>query len=155
VGGLTLRPARVDEAATLSELALRSKAHWGYDEEFLDACRAELTVTVASIDTGAVTVAVVGEVIAGFSARVDEPPVRELDALFVDPPFIGQGIGAALFAAFRAEAVADGCTRLRIGADPNALGFYERQGAVVVGERPSESVPGRRLPLLELDLTAD
>jgi GNAT superfamily N-acetyltransferase len=139
----------------LSALALRSKAHWGYDDAFLDACRAELTVTVASIDAGAVTVADVGEVVAGFSMLVDDPPVRELDALFVDPPFIGQGVGAALFAAFRGAAVADGCMRLRIEADPNAVGFYEHQGAVIVGERPSGSIPGRTLPLLELDLTTD
>ena len=31
-----LRPARPGEAAALSDLALRSKAHWGYDQAFLD-----------------------------------------------------------------------------------------------------------------------
>ena len=34
-----------DEAAALSGLALRSKGYWGYDAAFLDACRAELTLT--------------------------------------------------------------------------------------------------------------
>lgn len=38
-----IRPARAGEARLLSELALRSKAHWGYSKEFLEAVRAELS----------------------------------------------------------------------------------------------------------------
>ena len=41
---MEIRPASAGEAAALSALALRSKAHWGYDAAFLDACRAELTL---------------------------------------------------------------------------------------------------------------
>ena len=41
---LTIRAARVGEAGFLSELALRSKAHWGYDAAFIEACRDELSV---------------------------------------------------------------------------------------------------------------
>jgi GNAT superfamily N-acetyltransferase len=149
-----LRPARPDDADELSELALRSKAYWGYSNDFMEACRAELTVPRASIDAARVIVAVVGDVVAGFSTLADDPPVRELEALFVDPPFIGHGVGGALFDGFVVAAVSDGFARVRIEADPNALGFYEHRGAVIVGERPSGSIPGRTLPLLELDLTA-
>jgi hypothetical protein len=39
-----IRPAEPVDAAALSELALSSKAVWGYDAAFLAACRAELTV---------------------------------------------------------------------------------------------------------------
>ncbi len=39
-----VRPARPGEAPRLSQLALRSKAYWGYDAEFLDRCRGELEV---------------------------------------------------------------------------------------------------------------
>lgn len=39
-----LRPARPDEAEQLSDLALRSKAHWGYDRARLEGWRAELTL---------------------------------------------------------------------------------------------------------------
>ena len=44
-GSRMIRPARPEEAAALSDLALRAKAHWGYDNAFLKAYRAELTVT--------------------------------------------------------------------------------------------------------------
>ena len=34
---IAMRPARADEAGSLSSLALRSKAQWGYDAKFLEA----------------------------------------------------------------------------------------------------------------------
>jgi hypothetical protein len=37
---MRIRPARPDEATDLSALAMRSKAYWGYDDDFLRACRA-------------------------------------------------------------------------------------------------------------------
>ena len=42
---LALRPARPEEAPALTELCLRSKAVWGYDAAFMQACRRELTMT--------------------------------------------------------------------------------------------------------------
>jgi hypothetical protein len=38
-----IRPARVDEAHLLSDLALRSKAYWGYSPELIEQCREELS----------------------------------------------------------------------------------------------------------------
>jgi hypothetical protein len=46
---LEIRPARPGEAAALSALAMRSKAHWGYDQEFLEAVRPVLTFTEADL----------------------------------------------------------------------------------------------------------
>ena len=46
----------VDEADRLSDLAFRSKAHWGYSPEFMEACREELRVAVAAIAAGRVFV---------------------------------------------------------------------------------------------------
>ena len=50
-----------------------------------------------------------------------------------------------------------GAGRLTILADPNAAAFYERAGAVRIGEAPSDAAPGRLLPLYEvrLDSTGD
>ena len=53
-----VRHARPDEAAAISDLALRSKGHWGYSAEFLEACRDELTVSAAWCEAGTVLVAV-------------------------------------------------------------------------------------------------
>ena len=46
----TIRRARPDEAALLSALALRSKAYWGYDTAFIEACVAALTIVPESVE---------------------------------------------------------------------------------------------------------
>jgi hypothetical protein len=45
-----VRAGRKDEARLLSDLALRSKGHWGYDQAFLDACRSELTLAPQDVE---------------------------------------------------------------------------------------------------------
>jgi len=149
---VTLRPAVPAEAGALSRLALRSKAHWGYDEAFLDACRAELTVGPEQCDGVRTVVAHRGSDLLGFHRMAGEPPVAELADLFVDPAAIGQGLGATLLADAVERARALGVVRLVIDADPNAEGFYLRMGARRVGTVASGSIPGRELPRLELDV---
>ena len=94
-----IRPAGSDEAAHLSELALRSKAYWGYPEDFIEACRAELTVEADRIRDGDYRcfVATENDSVLGFYAvePVSEN-VFELEALFVDPNHIGRGVGRLL-----------------------------------------------------------
>jgi GNAT superfamily N-acetyltransferase len=152
VGEVRLRAARVDEAAMLSELALRSKAHWGYSAEFIEACREELTVHPGEINAGRVTVAELDGVVVGMYLIGGAPPLGEIEDFFVEPAHIGTGLGGLMFRALRAAATEAGFTHLRVDADPNAAGFYERQGAVRIGEEPSGSISGRMLPRLELEL---
>lgn len=160
--GLVVRAARPDEAQALSALALRSKGWWGYSASFLRACEAELTLTEA--DAARCVVIEVDGVVAGFhllsasrgraGVDGDGSAVGELDMLFVDPPFIGAGVGRILFEDARRRAAAAGWARLQIEADPHSRTFYERLGAVQVGERLCRSIPGNSLPLFELTLRA-
>lgn len=96
---VSLNKAKPAEAGCLTELAMRSKKHWGYSDDFMRACRKELTLTPQQLKTGEldVTAAVKGEVITGFYALAQlSPEVFELHALFVEPEFIGTGIGRVL-----------------------------------------------------------
>jgi GNAT superfamily N-acetyltransferase len=151
-----IRPARVEEAAPLTELAMRSKAHWGYDDAFMAACRDELTMRAEFIDR--IDVAELdGEVVGmvRLEAGAPGPSGRlsgQLEDMFVDPRAIGTGVGRALFRHAIRRAAAEGMTVLHIDADPNAEGFYLSMGAVRVGESPSGSIPGRVLPQLRLDV---
>jgi GNAT superfamily N-acetyltransferase len=149
---VTLRPAVPAEAGALSRLALRSKGHWGYDEQFLTACRAELTVRPEQCDGVHAVVAAAGTALLGFYRLAGEAPVGELADLFVDPDAIGSGVGATLWAHAVDRARAMGMSRLVIDADPNAEGFYAHMGARQVGTVPSGSIAGRYLPRLELAL---
>lgn len=54
--------------------------------------------------------------------------------------------------AARALAAKHGATASNIVSDPNAERFYLAAGGVRIGERASESIPGRYLPEFEIPL---
>ena len=152
-GAPTIRRARRDEALPLSALALRSKAHWGYTDAFLESSRAELSIAVDDIEGGDLFVAEhEGRVLGFYALGRLSAQTFELDHLFVEPDAIGGGYGAALFEHACERARSAGASVLLIQSDPHAEGFYRRRGAERVGERESDSVPGRMLPLLERSL---
>ena len=151
---LVIREADPHEAGLLSALALRSKAHWGYPGEFLESCRNELTVDGSRIGSEDYWcfVAVASNSILGFYAIEDlSDGVYELDALFVEPAHIGTGIGRLLIQHALRILSKRGAARLIIQGDPNATEFYRATGARQIGTRESDSIPGRYLPLFELE----
>jgi GNAT superfamily N-acetyltransferase len=145
-----IRPARPDECAELSALALRSKAFWGYDEAFLEACREELTVRPELLGPWRVTVIEEGGRLDGFSALSGDPPEGEIEFLFVEPSRMGTGLGRALWEDVVERARAEGFESLVVLSDPGAVPFYERMRARRIGAEPSGSIPGRTLPKLRL-----
>ena len=151
---VTIRPARVGEAASLTALCLRSKAHWGYDAEFMRRCVPSLTVSEESIGQGRVLVATdaAGRALGTVSVMPDGD-AAELGLMFVDPAAIGGGIGRALFGEAVKLARRFGYRRMTILADVNAAPFYERMGARYLRNAPSDAIPGRTLPFYECDLT--
>src|SRR5689334_1223256 len=92
-----IRPARVEEAAALTDVALRSKAHWGYDAAFMDACRADLTISGDDIRQGLVFVLEEAERLIGFYALWGTGDDLLLTDLFVVPERIGRGHGCQLW----------------------------------------------------------
>jgi GNAT superfamily N-acetyltransferase len=149
---LVFRPALTEDADALTALALRSKAYWGYDQDFLDRVRDELSFSPASMAGRKITIAAVDGRMVGFYSIDGDPPAGELGNLWLDPALIGTGVGRRLWRHAVDTARAAGFTSLRIEAEPNAEGFYLTMGAVRVGGTPSGSIPGRILPLLRYDV---
>ena len=152
---ITIRPARVDEAGKLTALCIRSKAHWGYGDEFMARSRASLTISPEFIATGRVFVAEPeGWPPLGVAsvAPLAENGAYDLVHLFVEPSAMIKGVGRLLFEAAANKARADGARRLVVQSDPHAVGFYRRMGATDAGEAPSESIPDRMLPMLHFEL---
>lgn len=150
--GVRIRPARTEEAQQLSELAYRSKAHWGYDDQFLARCRDPLTVSPGNIVEGRVFVLEDQGRVRGFYELTGEGPEKELTFLFVEPADIGRGYGRALWLHAVRTAKVRGADRILIHSDPHAEAFYRAMGAKRVGEVPSTAIPGRMLPLMCFDL---
>ena len=117
--------------------------------------RAVLQVSPEQIATGDVWVATAADrTVAGIVALgpSEQPDTLDLDKLFVEPQWIRTGVGRALVAHAVDEARRRGARRLTVLADPNAAGFYERNGARRIGEAPSDAIPGRSVPLYEIML---
>jgi GNAT superfamily N-acetyltransferase len=139
----------------LSELALRSKAHWGYSTEFMAAVRAELSYNEKQIQSEQARFYVLeqaGRAVGFYSLAHQSRTDIELDALFVEPEHIGKGFGRLLIEHAKSTAAKMGATRLVIQGDPNAERFYLAAGGVVTGTRESSSIPGRFLPTFAIDL---
>jgi GNAT superfamily N-acetyltransferase len=120
-----LRPLAADDHQRVRELTFESKAHWGYDRDFVRRWAEGLTFEseqerwVAEVD---------GVIVAWAGLFPPVDGVAVLDDLWVDPAWLGHGLGRQLFelAADRAREL--GAERLEWGAERHALGFYEKMG---------------------------
>lgn len=149
------RQALPDDAAVLSALALRSKSYWGYSKDFIRSCEAELTVQTSDIDsvnTAYVVAEYKATVVGFFGIEKMTDAQYELTALFLEPDHIGRGVGRTLLQHAIQEVVSKGGGTLQIQGDPNAEQFYLAAGAKCVGTRESGSIPGRLLPLFEIEI---
>jgi ribosomal protein S18 acetylase RimI-like enzyme len=148
---IRIRRAQPDEAATVTAIAQRSKAHWGYDAEFLATAAPELTFSTEDLRRDEVWVVEVDGRIEGLH-RIDLTHPATLVDLWVDPAAIGSGHGRRLWDHAISLARAAGATALELDADPHAVGFYERMGARRIGTTASTLFPGRQLPRMRVDL---
>jgi GNAT superfamily N-acetyltransferase len=149
---IQLRDARQDELPALSELCLRSKAVWGYDDAFMIACRAELTLRPDELQSTHLQVAERCSTVVGLAQVKVAGTDAELLKLFVEPALLGSGVGRLLFEWATATARGFGAVRMIIEADPGAVAFYERLGARAAGLAPSQSIVGRMLPRMQMEL---
>ena len=147
-----IAPAREQDLCQASELCLRSKAHWGYDEAFIDACREELTLTPLDLANGQVALARVDAEMVGVAHLRIEDERAHLDKLFIDPSMIGRGIGNQMFDWVREQSALAGAQEIHVTSDPQAVGFYEKLGFNRIGQEPSGSIPGRVLPIMSLSV---
>ena len=149
----TIRPARQDECALLTRIAIRSKASWGYSERFMADCVEELTISEGDIRAHAFFVLEQDGQVIGFCGLQEGDGARgELVDVFVDPGHLRRGHGRRLVEHAKGAARARGWRSVVIEADPNAREFYLSCGGRQVGTAPSGSIPGRRLPLIEIAL---
>ncbi len=148
---MKISPAKANHAQVLTALAQRSKAHWGYSNEFMQACAGELTHSEQGILNNPTYVAIEHKKPVGFYmlCQLSRHEV-ELESLFIEPLHIGSGLGRILFEHAVKTAVDLGYRQMQIQSDPYAAPFYLKMGCVQTGIKKSLSIPGRSLPLLSL-----
>src|SRR5262252_1613332 len=109
-----IRAPRIEELPSLSELCLRSKAIWGYNGEFLEACRSELSFDQRDLQLTSIAVAEDGGTVVGVAQVKVIGNEADLLKLFVEPCALRRGVGGTLFAWATNVAREEGATRLII-----------------------------------------
>ncbi len=154
---ITIRKINSSEAQLISDLAMRSKAHWGYDNEFMAACVDELSYSAEQIinDDFRYYLAEENGSLLGFymlNNLANETVL--LEALFVEPSHIGKGVGRRLLKHAIQTAKRCGAAALEAQSDPYAEPFYVAMGATITGRKESGSIPGRLLPMINIQLNS-
>lgn len=146
---MNLRKALDEEAEILSNVAIKSKAYWDYNEEFIDGCMEDLTISVEYIQKNYVYIFEDDDGIIGFFA-FERSEQDRLDFLYILPKFIGKGFGKVMWENIIREAKELGIKTFTIDSDPHAKGYYEKMGATQIGETPSTVYKDRVLPLMRV-----
>ncbi|MFP3378580.1 GNAT family N-acetyltransferase [Bacillus sp. SIMBA_069] len=147
---MKIRKVLLSEANELSEFALHSKATWNYSEEFILACKEDLTITEEYIKNNFVYVLENDNTMIGFFSFLRNE--NALDFLYIHPRYKGKGYGKILWEYVIQQANELGIKSFTIDSDPNAKGFYLKMGAKLIGETPSTVFEDRLLPLLKYDV---
>ena len=146
---ITFITAEAHHQDLLGALAFRSKASWGYSRSFLEQCKSELNVPQNCLEGRLVQMGYYNQELMGFYSFAHKKGAEpDLNFLFLEPRFKGQGLGRALFEDAVQTAIGYGWISFIICSDPHANDFYLHMGAIPVGELDSLSCPGHTLPIL-------
>jgi GNAT superfamily N-acetyltransferase len=148
---LQIRSARPDEGERLREIAEAAKGHWGYDPDVVRQWAAGGDFSPAGLRAKEFFVADVEGRAVAWGALIPRGDVVWLDDMWVEPEWIGKGVGSILFRHAVERAGELGAATMEWEAEPNAVGFYERVGGRYLRDsEPSEW--GRVLPIMGIDV---
>jgi GNAT superfamily N-acetyltransferase len=85
--------------------------------------------------------------IIGFASYLISENVAELEDLFVDPPWMRHGVGAALVVDISSLVREQNVEWLEVTANPHAMAFYEHMGFVADRLVDTEFYPAPRMHL--------
>jgi len=145
---LNIRNAKIDEADSLTNIAIKSEAYWGYDFDYMEKFKFFYKVTEEFISKNSTFLLEEDKNIIGFCGVLIENDVTYLEYLFIEPKYIGKGYGKLLWNHLVEYCKITGLKELSIVTSPQAKGFYVKMGAVPCGEVESLLKKGRIIPRL-------
>ncbi len=145
-----IRSAAEADIGNLTELALRSKAFWGYSQEFIEACRPHLEITAEYIRSWPVKVLEHHGKLLGFYSLKVITGEQRLDNLWIEPNEKKKGYGRLLFKNALIEAKNLHWDHFKMAVEPESVAFYNKMGAVMIGSVKSRLNDDLFLPHMEM-----
>ena len=142
-----IRDAVRGDMGALRDVFRRSSLSNHGDRANLLAHPDALELSDLAVCEGRTRIAVADGGIVGFATWLGVGDVVELEDLFVDPEWMGQGAGRALVQDLVAIARERGARRIEVTANQHALAFYEKAGFVAGREIETRFGPAPRMHL--------
>jgi GNAT superfamily N-acetyltransferase len=147
VGRFVIRDAVPGDMGALRGVFRRSSLSNEGDRMNLLAHPDALELSDLAVQQRRTRAAVAESGIAGFATWLSGQDALEIEDLFVDPDWMGQGIGRALVADLIAIARGRGARRVEVTANQHALAFYEKAGFLVDHQVETRFGPAPRMHL--------
>src|SRR5690606_41703078 len=85
------------DSEELTDVAVRSKRHWGYSKEAMELWNENLTITENYLKEHTVIKAVREDEIVGFFRLEEIKPTTRIAHFWIDTPYLSKGYGSYLF----------------------------------------------------------
>jgi len=132
---LTFKAATEKDCVLLTQTAKIAKKHWGYPDEWIEQWHDDLAVVPGSFLHSKLYKAYAGDEFIGFYKLLDKGDHAEIDGLWILPLYHGRGFGRTLMQHATQEALKLGYKYIKLYADPNVNGFYEKIGGELKGQK--------------------
>jgi GNAT superfamily N-acetyltransferase len=145
---IAIRPGGPGDVSVLAQVYRR--ASWSNEGDRTLLCRHPelLQFDDTAVREGRTVVAAAGDLVVGFYSTSTHPPSVELEDLFVDPDWMGRGVGRTLIEDAIAATRRSGYTSIDVDANGHARRFYTVLGFVECGEVPLEYGTAFRMRLV-------
>jgi GNAT superfamily N-acetyltransferase len=147
VTAFVIRAAEPGDITALGDVFRRSSLSNAGDRVNLLAHPEVLEFSDVAVTEGRTKAAVADGRIIGFATWLRAADAIEIEDLFVDPDWMGRGVGRALVFDLIDTARGGGFRCLEVTANPHALAFYEKVGFVARHEVETRFGPAPRMYL--------
>ena len=142
--------AKTSDINILNDIAIRSKAWWGYEDFLMQKFAQSSSLKSENEDQSTVVKACLDGSIIGWYRYLPNNERIELTDFWLNPEYIGKGFGGKMFQDLKDKVTKDGFQTIEFDADPNAAPFYEHMGCGMIGQTLSEW--NRFIPRMKYDI---
>lgn len=145
--------AEGNEANELNRIAIVSESYWGYDSDFMDKFKIIYQVTEEFIKRNQTFILYEDDRIIGFYSISNKPEGNEIEYFYIEPQCIGKGYGKRMWDHLVNYCKGHNIKDFTLVTSPQAKVFYEKMGAIYIGEVESTLKKGREIPKLKCNLS--